>query len=317
MGVWPRTDRQTHRQTHRRAWPQYILRRLRLTQNVIIQNSAALQCNNCWGLIAWIKVLRPTWHKIGHFRDVPKPISWLGMEKQNPTQQKNTFTNQKISTTTQNKHKKQKPGLVTTYDIWPGNGEGLFWFRRFINWSLSYLLRHLSTYLQPQDLHEATADENSIKISHHTIQSDTHYHVKCFTVLSLQLCVTITFPNFSRYQVLWLYFTEKSIIFTWKIYPVFFASRIIEIEIGSFLTELLQKNKGAHVLWSSSYNLKRVYILLLIGQGHSNSSDHGHTSSRSTYCQLDQTRLPMSCNSNTLKSQSYLNRCHVGIVMYV
>ena len=29
------TDRQTDRQTHRRAWPQYILRRLRLTQNVI------------------------------------------------------------------------------------------------------------------------------------------------------------------------------------------------------------------------------------------------------------------------------------------
>jgi len=38
VGVRPRTDRhtdrQTHRQTHRRAWPQYILRRLRLTQNV-------------------------------------------------------------------------------------------------------------------------------------------------------------------------------------------------------------------------------------------------------------------------------------------
>jgi len=30
-GVRPRT----HTQTHRRAWPQYILRRLRLTQNVI------------------------------------------------------------------------------------------------------------------------------------------------------------------------------------------------------------------------------------------------------------------------------------------
>jgi len=30
VGVWPQTDRQTHR----RAWPQYILRRLRLTQNV-------------------------------------------------------------------------------------------------------------------------------------------------------------------------------------------------------------------------------------------------------------------------------------------
>jgi len=36
VGVRPRTDTQTDRQTHRRAWPQYILRRLRLTHNVMI-----------------------------------------------------------------------------------------------------------------------------------------------------------------------------------------------------------------------------------------------------------------------------------------
>ena len=35
----------------------------------------------------------------------PKPISWLGMEKLNLTQQKHTFTNQKKYTTTQNTHK--------------------------------------------------------------------------------------------------------------------------------------------------------------------------------------------------------------------
>ena len=29
-------------------------------------------------------------------------------------------------TTTQNRHKKLKPGLVAFYDIWPGNGAGLF-----------------------------------------------------------------------------------------------------------------------------------------------------------------------------------------------
>ena len=40
-------------------------------------------------------VLRPTRHKIGHFGDVPKQISWLGMLKLNLTQQKHTFTNQK------------------------------------------------------------------------------------------------------------------------------------------------------------------------------------------------------------------------------
>jgi len=43
VGVWLRTDRQTHR----RAWPQYILRHLRLTQNVKKRNdcyqSAQLQ----------------------------------------------------------------------------------------------------------------------------------------------------------------------------------------------------------------------------------------------------------------------------------
>jgi len=46
---------------------------------------------------------------------------------------------QKINT------KKLKPGLVASYDIRPGNEEGLFWFWRFIN----YLLRHSPTYLQP------------------------------------------------------------------------------------------------------------------------------------------------------------------------
>jgi len=61
------------------------------------------------------------------------------MEKQNLTQQKHAFTNQNKRTTTQNKHKKLKPGLVVSYDIQPGNGEGLFSFRHFINLSF-YLL---------------------------------------------------------------------------------------------------------------------------------------------------------------------------------
>jgi len=43
----------------------------------------------------------------------PKPISWLGMEKQNLTQQKHAFTNQKECTTAQNKQKKTKE--VFTY----------------------------------------------------------------------------------------------------------------------------------------------------------------------------------------------------------
>jgi len=43
-------------------------------------------------------------------------------------------------------HKKLKPGLVASYDIPPGNGEGLFWFWRFINLSLPSLIRHVLTY---------------------------------------------------------------------------------------------------------------------------------------------------------------------------
>jgi len=51
----------------------------------------------------------------------------------------------------QNQHKKLKPGLIASYDIWPGNGDGLFLFWRFINLSLTYLLSHLPTYLQLWD----------------------------------------------------------------------------------------------------------------------------------------------------------------------
>jgi len=52
------------------------------------------------------------------------------MEKLNVTLQKHTFTNQKKCTTTQ----KTRPGLVDSYDIRPGNEEGLV----------------LCTYLQPR-----------------------------------------------------------------------------------------------------------------------------------------------------------------------
>ena len=44
---------------------------------------------------------------------------------------------------------KLKSGLVASYDTQPGNGEGLCWFRHFINLSLTHLLRHLPTYLSP------------------------------------------------------------------------------------------------------------------------------------------------------------------------
>jgi len=91
-----------------------------------------------------VKVLRPTRHKIGHFRDVSQANLLACYEKQNLTQQKHTYTNQKKCTTTQNTQK-LKPGLVTCCDIRPKNGVGLFWFQSFINLSLTYLFRHLLT----------------------------------------------------------------------------------------------------------------------------------------------------------------------------
>jgi len=69
------------------------------------------------------------------------------MEKTKPNTTKARIPNQYKCTTTENK-KKLKPGLVASYDTRPGNGEGLFLFRRFTNLSLTYLLRHLPTYLQ-------------------------------------------------------------------------------------------------------------------------------------------------------------------------
>jgi len=69
------------------------------------------------------------------------PNSWLGMEKLNLTLQKHAFINQKKCTTTQNtvNTKKLQPDLVTSYDIRPRNGEGLFLFWHFINLSLTLL----------------------------------------------------------------------------------------------------------------------------------------------------------------------------------
>jgi len=57
------------------------------------------------------------------------------MEKQNLTEQKETLANQKKRTTQKNT-KKLKLGLVASYDIRPGNGEGLFWLWRFITYLL-------------------------------------------------------------------------------------------------------------------------------------------------------------------------------------
>jgi len=63
--------------------------------------------------------------------------------KPNLTEEKHTFTSQNKCrpTTTQNKHNKTKARFGRLlYDILPGNRESLFWFRRFINLSLTSFL---------------------------------------------------------------------------------------------------------------------------------------------------------------------------------
>jgi len=169
VGVWPRTD--THTQTHRREWPQNILRRLRLTQNVI---KSQRQENNCWSverLVGWdlmVLLLTQTRWLVDWFdwrfyvpldtkqvfsKKYPKPISGL-VWKNNLTQQKHTFTNLKKCTIIQNKNKKLNPSIVASYNIRPGNGRAYSGFgaSKIVTYLLTW---HLSTYLQPQDSHAA------------------------------------------------------------------------------------------------------------------------------------------------------------------
>ena len=62
----------------------------------------------------WLRFYVPLDIKQVISETLPEPISWLGMEKQNLTQQNHTLTYQKKCTTKQNKHKKLKPGLVAS-----------------------------------------------------------------------------------------------------------------------------------------------------------------------------------------------------------
>jgi len=84
------------------------------------------------------------------------------MEKQNLTQQKHSSikTNvlkHKINT------KKLKPGIVASYDIHPGNGEGLFLFWCFINLPLTYLDTYPLTALDPHGAKEGFVHKYGVK----------------------------------------------------------------------------------------------------------------------------------------------------------
>jgi len=70
---------------------------------------------------------RPNQHKMGHFGDVLQAnlLAWYG--KQNLTQQKHTFINQKKCTTTQNRHKKTKCRFsrLLRHPVWKRSGSVL------------------------------------------------------------------------------------------------------------------------------------------------------------------------------------------------
>ena len=100
-----------------------------------------------------VKVLRPTWHKIGHFGDF-FPVNLLDKywKIKTNTTTKQTCIRNKIY---YNKKRTQRTTARFCRLLQPPswNGKGLFWFRHFRNLSLTYLLIHLPTYLQPQDPH--------------------------------------------------------------------------------------------------------------------------------------------------------------------
>jgi len=97
----------------------------------------AMKWTLCRNWLIELRFLRPTWHKIGHFREVPQAnlLAWYGKSKPDTTKAY-IFTNQKKCTTTQ---KTKASDLVASYNIQPGNSEGLILFQRFIKLSLTYL----------------------------------------------------------------------------------------------------------------------------------------------------------------------------------
>ena len=120
------------------------------SRDYISEKYCAQKCSS--RLIDWVKALRPTQHKIGHFGDVPQSnlLAWYGK-----------------------KLNLLKPGLAASHDIWHGNREGLFLFCCFINLSL----RHLPTYLQPGNPLAASVPQQS-GVTKQRQQANPHSHGK-------------------------------------------------------------------------------------------------------------------------------------------
>ena len=83
----------------------------------------------------WVKVLHPTRHKIGHFRDVPQAnlLAWYGKTKPNTTK----AHIQRSKEMRYNTKTKSKFSRLLWHMAWKREGQFLFWC--FINMSLNYL----------------------------------------------------------------------------------------------------------------------------------------------------------------------------------
>ena len=153
------------------------------------------------------------------FPSFPKPIFWLGMEKQNLTQHspiKTNVTQHRINT------KKLNPGLVASYNIRPGNGEGLFLFQSFINFSSLPTLTHLLTAPDPQRADSCTdyfatdaladAQTNSISVLKATVYMKKSFRYPCLSSTSV-----LPAPSWQlELQRCTLYFRTSSVCFlTW------------------------------------------------------------------------------------------------------
>ena len=121
------TDTQTHRRTDRQTYRRTATC-FAIQTSLTFNNSTAWKyfdglnwdkCQTLQLLIDWLSCgftshsTQNRWFR----RRSPKPISWLGMEKLNLTQQKHTFANQNKCTAIQNKHKLM-PGLVLRVARW-------------------------------------------------------------------------------------------------------------------------------------------------------------------------------------------------------
>jgi len=106
-----------------------------------------------WTSFDWVVVLRPTWHKIHHFGDVPQAnlLAWYGKTKPNTTkahihQSKEMYYNTKKT--------KARFSRLLWHPAWKRRGPTLV---SALHKFVIYLLT-LDTHLQPWDRHRAAKD---------------------------------------------------------------------------------------------------------------------------------------------------------------